>query len=117
MISDGVAHELVVVARKLVDDDPEATFSDLLKAYFGHITGQDYNDVLDNPPDDETIIDYHLMNFMPRAIAAKLKDDRDYITWVLLTYGFSPNRSNIWNDKKMVVEHRHYERLVSDGIF
>ena len=113
MIGDGVAHELVVVARKLVDDDPEATFSDLLKAYFGHITGQDYDAVLDNPPDDEDIIIYHLIGCDVDSIARLLRDDSGYIRWILLTYGFSPN---IKTRKHSDMEYEHYERLVSDGI-
>jgi hypothetical protein len=114
MIGDGVAHELVVIAQKLVDDDPEATFSDLLKLYFKHITGQEYDAVLDNPPDDEKIVSYHLDGHRIAEIAAILNDDSDYIKWVLLVLGFSPNKNT--TDEERSMERAQYKRLVDDGI-
>lgn len=113
MIGDGVAHELVVIARKLVDDDPEATFSDLLKTYFGYITGRDYDDALDNPPDDEHIITLHLKGYNTDCIAVILEDDGDYVKWILLTYGFSPNTKT---PEALAAERAHYERLVNDEL-
>jgi hypothetical protein len=113
MISDGVAHELVVIAQYLIDEDPDATFSDLLKAYFMHITGLDYDNVLDNPPDDEDIVRLHIGGYPTGDIANLLGDHEDYVRWVLLTLGFSPSPRN---EEARRAERAHYRRLVDNGI-
>jgi len=112
MISDGVLEELAIIAKELVRRNPDATFGDLLKVYFRHITGVDYSDDLDSPPDDEEIILYHLKACNVDSIAKILHDDSDYIRWRLLTYGFSPN---IRTKEQLLVEWAKYDGMVKDG--
>lgn len=115
-MNDGTLDELYIVARYLVDEDENATFADLLIAYFGYITGVDYSDALGTPPDDENIIRMHIDGLTPSAIAFWLNDDEDYIRWVLIQYGFSPFTGGE-TVLKFDVEREKYKELIRDGTF
>jgi hypothetical protein len=121
-MDDQVISELAVVARWLMDNQPDATWADLLRAYFQYKSGVDYSDFLTEPPKDEDIIEAHLMGLTPTAIAAALEDYSDYIRWVLITLGFCPMTSKDTREikdgtsQKLLAEKAKYEELKSNGV-
>jgi hypothetical protein len=117
MIDEGVLHELSVVADFLVKHDPDATWCDLLKYYLAYRGNADYSSILAEPPDDEEIIKFHTHGGTPKEIAGALGDDPNYITWVLLQYGFSPFVGNRDSRNKLSIECARYEELKRDGRF
>ncbi len=114
-----VLHELHVVGKFMLKLDPDATLAELLAKYFGYVTGEDYSELLGEPPDDVEVIELHLGGATPRQIADQVSDDADYIRWLLTKYGFVLNRktsSASYRTSKVERERVMYEGLVNDGI-
>lgn len=118
-MDEQVLHELCVVGDFMLKQDPDATLAELLATYFGHVTGEDYSELLGEPPDDVEVIELHLSGATPQQIAKKVGDDADYIRWLLTEHGFLPNSGtssvSYWG-RKVKKERAVYEELVNDGI-
>lgn len=118
-MNEQVLHELCVVGDFMLKQDPDATLAELLATYFGHVTGEDYSKLLNEPPDDADIIKFHISGCTPQQIAGRVDDDANYIFWLLGEYGFTPNEkvSTVsYRVRKARKEQAVYEGLVNDGI-
>lgn len=118
-MNEQVLHELCVVGDFMLKQDPDATLAELLATYFGHVTGEDYSELLNEPPDDADIIKFHISGCTPQQIAGRVDDDADYVRWLLAKYGFVLGRKTISASgriDKVKKEQVMYEELVNDGI-
>lgn len=125
-MNEQVLHELCVVGDFMLKQDPDVTLIELLATYFGHVTGEDYSKLLNEPPDDADIIKFHISGCTPQQIAGRVDDDAEYIFWLLGKYGFAPNDEVVVTDgeksvtkyriRKVKKERAVYEGLVNDGI-